>query len=125
MPSSSSASSDIDDLADALCQLSLAQSRVDGVLQRLRSRSTIPVAVTVDSLPVARVSPIRARARPRSHVDDFSIGDRVHIKRPSRLQQGAGVIIDFTPTGFLQIRTPDQSVVLRQPANVTFIGSSP
>ena len=123
MVRASSPNPDIDDLASALEQLRLAQSRVDRVLSRLRSRSTsLPIAIPVADLPMARVSPLRRPvSRGRSQ---FRVGDSIRINRPSRNQQSEGVILGFTPSGFLQIRTADQFIVLRQPHNVTFLGRS-
>ena len=119
---SGSLPSDIEDLSDALRQLSLAQARVDRVLRRLRSRSSLLVAIPVSTLPVARVSPLRPRPQPS--LADFSIGDRVRINRPNHNQQGSGVVLGFTSAGFLQMRTPNQELVLRKPHNVTLIVST-
>lgn len=117
-PPPHSSSADIDDLTDALDQLRLAQSRVDRVLHRLRTTSSLPVVVPVSALPVARVSPLRRRSTSAS----IAIGDSVRINRPGRNQQASGFVIGVTPSHFLQIRTPDGSVILHQPHNVTYLG---
>ena len=111
-------SNDIDDLSAALDQLRLAQARVDRVLRRLRASPTVPVAVPISALPIAQVSPLRLRPPPSV----ISVGDSVRINRPGRNQQSTGVVIGVTPSNFLQIRTPNGSVVLRQPHNVTYLG---
>ena len=113
-----SSAADIDDLSAALDQLRLAQARVDRVLHRLRSSSTVPVAVPVPPLPVAHVSPVRLR----SASIPISVGDHVRINRPGRNQQSSGVVIGVTPSNFLQIRTANGSIILRQPHNVNFLG---
>lgn len=111
---------DVDDLTIALDELRLAQARVDRILTRLRFRTSyLPIAVPAAVLPATWVSPLR---RPSSFERfSFQFGDSVRINRPSRNQQPEGHIIGLTPSGFIQIRTPDQSVILRQPHNVTFL----
>ena len=119
-PSASSAS-DIQDLSDALHQLSLAQAHVDRVLHRLQTRSSLPVALAVEVSP-AHVSPPRPSSR--TLAAGLQVGDFVRINRPNRTQLGEGELIGVTRSGFLQIRTADGTIVLRIPANVTRIGHS-
>ena len=113
-----SSAADISDLATALEQLRLAQTRVDRVLHRLQSSSHLPVAVPVPPPLIAGVSPVRHRGPSAS----ISVGDSVRIHRPGRNQEASGVVIGVTPSNFLQIRTPNGSIVLRQPHNVTSRG---
>ena len=118
----SSSINDIEDLSAALHQLRLAQERVNRVLSRLQASSPIPVAVPVRDRSTATVSPPRPPLRRVSN--RFGLGDRVRINRPGRNQESSGVIVGVTSSGFLQIRTPNNSIILRQPHNVTLLDQS-
>ena len=101
-------------LADALRRLDLARADVSRALDLLQRR---PASAPSQDLPVAIArpaspSPERPSSRP------FAVGDFVWIRNPRPHQHPHGIVIGVTPSNYVQVRTPDGSVILRIARNL-------
>ena len=94
---------DIQDLSSALQQLRLAQTNVNTVLARIRTREQ-------HITPVLQQSGERAVERRRKTVHPLSnlyIGDRVCINKPREHQQNTGAVFGSTRSALVRVRTPN------------------
>ena len=70
--------------------------------------------------------PVKATSVDGSHIEerrpltnaDIEVGDRVVIRNPRANQDATGIIIGFTPTGQVRIKTANRHIIRRIPSNL-------
>ena len=105
---SRSTDENIDELTSAINRLRLAQEHLENVISRLNRERT-----QTEQTP-ERIEAVESRPRRQR----FQIGDNVQIINPRPFQEDHGVVVGFTRAGFVQIQTPDGSIISRIPRNL-------
>ena len=117
MIASNAQQQDIQHLSNALEQLRLAQTNVNAVLERIRTREQ-------SNQLVSQQTGERATERRRKTVHPLSslyIGDKVRINKPREDQQNTGVVFGSTRSALVRVRTPNGQEVKRLTKNLILI----
>jgi hypothetical protein len=104
----------VNDLTDILQQLTLIRTEQQVLKEEvtdLRSQVRAQQQRSPES-PATRNPPRSLRRK------DLKTGDQVTILNPKGNQLSTGTVVGFTPTGFVRVKTADQSIIRRFPFNL-------
>jgi hypothetical protein len=90
------------------------KNQVRAQQQRPKRSTQVPVSTDTVEVNNRRVSTAPRTLRRK----DLTIGDQVTIINPKGRQLSEGIVVGFTPTGFVRVETADRNIIRRFPFNL-------